>query len=65
MFNPAEVGEGTPNDLEVVNILGFFLLRMKGKDVEGYFTQYPGLVVTGGNDIIDDAAFSRTVTLVR
>jgi hypothetical protein len=65
LFNPAEAGNKSPTDLQVVNILGFFLLNMKGKDVQGYFTQYPGLVVSGGTDIIDDAAFSRTVTLVR
>jgi hypothetical protein len=65
LFDPTEVDNQSPADLKVVNILGFFILKMQGKDVQGYFTHYPGLVVSGGDDIVDDAAFSHSVMLVR
>ena len=50
--------------LRIVNILGFFINRVQGNEVSGYFTTVPGLVV-GGAGINREAAFMMTPQLVR
>lgn len=52
--------------LDVVNILGFFLERRQGNNIYGYLTHYPGLIAGGGaGNVIEDAAWSRTIMLIR
>jgi hypothetical protein len=66
LFDPA-ANRIAPNNptMTVVNILGFFIERMSGKDVVGVFTGYTGMAAAGGDVIQDTAAFSKTVVLVR
>lgn len=60
-----ELGKQQGNtNIKVVRILGFFLDRMSGNDVVGYFTSIPGLLVNGPS-LNFNAAFSKTVLLVR
>jgi hypothetical protein len=51
-------------ELRIANILGFFIDRVDGSEVIGYFTEVPGLVV-GNNGLNIEAAFMKTVQLVR
>jgi hypothetical protein len=66
VFNTATFSQ-TPGAewLEVVNILGFFLEQRQGNNIFGYLTHYPGLSATGGGGVTGEAAFSRTVMLIR
>ncbi|MFB3855361.1 MAG: pilus assembly protein TadG-related protein [Vicinamibacterales bacterium] len=50
-------------DLEVTNVLGFFIDRMEGNDVIGYLTHIP--TTYRGGAVNREAAFLRTVILVR
>jgi hypothetical protein len=65
LFNPATFVDG--GDIQVVNILGFFIVAQDSKDksVQGYLTTYPGLTSADGGTVVDQAAFSHVVTLVR
>jgi hypothetical protein len=51
--------------LRVVNILGFFIKERQGNTIQGYLTTFNGMAAEGGGNIEDDAAFSKTVVLVR
>jgi Flp pilus assembly protein TadG len=51
-------------DVHVVNLLGFFVNRMNGQDVEGYLCAIPGNLV-GESPIGDQSSFVRTIQLVR
>ena len=67
VFNTATFSQ-TPGAewLEVVNILGFFLDQRQGNNIFGYLTHYPGLSATGGaGTVTGEAAFSRTIMLIR
>ncbi len=49
----------------MVNILGFFLEPMVGKDLRGILVRKPGLLVNGSGDVSPSAAFTRVTLLVR
>jgi hypothetical protein len=51
--------------LEVVNILGLFLLERQGNQIRGVITHYGGTATQGGGNLPEPAAFSHTVVLVR
>jgi hypothetical protein len=52
-------------DIQIVNILGFFLDHMQGNDVVGYFMTYPGQLDANAPTVGNQSAFTRTVVLVR
>jgi Flp pilus assembly protein TadG len=65
VFNPAKLdGKSGHFSLEVVNILGFFLLPPQGKEIRGVITRFSGVATQGGG-LPEHAAFSHTVLLVR
>lgn len=49
----------------MVNILGFFLEPMVGKDLRGILVTKPGLLVTGKGSASHSAAFTTVTLLVR
>ena len=52
--------------LRIVNILGFFIDRMQGQDVQGVFMRVPGVLVAGaGSNVNPNAAFMQVPLLVR
>jgi hypothetical protein len=57
--------EGGRTTVNIVNILGFFIDRMQGNDVVGYFTTVPALKVGNGGNINVNNSFAKVVTLVR
>jgi Putative Flp pilus-assembly TadE/G-like len=65
VFNPATFSQNPGAAyLEVVNIIGFFLLERQGNEIRGVITHYGG-VATQGGQLPENAAFSHTVVLVR
>jgi hypothetical protein len=65
VFNPATFGQNPGAAyLEVVNIIGFFLLERQGNEIRGVITHYGGVAAAGGG-LPEEAAFSHTVVLVR
>ena len=67
LFDTAQYYAGKLNGLTtltVVNIVGFFIDRMQGNNVVGYFTQAPGLS-TGNSSIAPEASFLTQIQLVR
>ena len=52
-------------DVQIVNILGFFVATMAGNTVVGYFMTLPGQLAPGGPGVGDDSAFQRIFLLVR
>jgi hypothetical protein len=66
VFNPATYSQNPGAAyLEVVNIIGFFLLERQGNEIRGVITGFSGVKAQGGNEVINAAAFSQTVSLVR
>jgi Flp pilus assembly protein TadG len=66
VFNPATFSQNPGAQyLEVVNIIGFFLLERQGNEIRGVITGYKGVKATGGPPVSDAAAFSYTISLVR
>lgn len=61
----AEGKQGGRIEVRIVNILGLFIEGLQGNDVIGYLTHYPALVAEGGTEIVEEAAFARTIVLVR
>jgi len=57
--------QGGRIDIKIVNILGFFIERMDGNDVEGYLMTHPSLYIAGGDTVVDEAAFTKVIMLVR
>jgi Flp pilus assembly protein TadG len=55
-------GNGT---VHIVNILGFFVDRMDGKDVVGYLATKPDLKVKGAGSVAPTASFIKAIQLVR
>src|SRR6185503_14277241 len=55
-------GKGT---VHIVNILGFFVDKMQGKDVEGYIAMKTDLLVSNGGSVSPSAAFLQAIRLVR
>jgi Flp pilus assembly protein TadG len=51
--------------LQVTNILGFFVLPMQGNNVRGVLMTYPGDFKAGSGNVDETAAFLYTVVLVR
>jgi hypothetical protein len=51
--------------IRMVNILGFFLEPMVGKDLRGVLVTKPGLLVSGGGEVSPSAAFTTVTLLVR
>ena len=51
--------------IRMVNILGFFLEPMVGKDLRGILVKKPGLLVNGSGDVSPSAAFTTVTLLVR
>ena len=67
LFNPDAYDAGRASgriDIEIVNIMGFWLEGMQGNDVVGYITHYPALA-SGSSSVSEESAFLRTVVLVR
>jgi hypothetical protein len=65
VFNPATFSQDPGAAyLEVVNIIGFFLLQRQGNEIGGVITHYGGVATQGGG-LPEEAAFSHTVVLVR
>jgi Flp pilus assembly protein TadG len=66
VFNPAAYAQNPGAAyLEVVNILGFFLLERQGNEIRGVITGFSGLATQGGGNLPEPGAFSHTVVLVR
>ena len=55
-------GNGT---VLIVNILGFFVDKMQGNDVEGYLMTMPDLLVSNGGGVAQNGSFIKAVQLVR
>ena len=55
-------GAGT---VHVVNILGFFVDKMSGKDVIGYLSTKPDVKVSNGGGVVNSASFIKAIQLVR
>jgi hypothetical protein len=51
--------------VKVVNILGFFADRLEAGGIVGYLVNYPGEFNAGFGDVVDDAAFLKTIQLIR
>ena len=51
--------------IRMVNILGFFLEPMQGKDLRGILVTKPGLLVSGSANVSPSAAFTTVTLLVR
>jgi hypothetical protein len=51
--------------VNLVNILGFFVDKMDGNDVVGYFTNVPGLYVAGKGNVGVNSGFAKVIMLVR
>lgn len=49
----------------ITNIMGFFVLPMSGKDVEGYLCAIPGELVAGSPSLDNSSSFLRIIQLVR
>jgi hypothetical protein len=60
-----EARQGGRTEVNIVRILGFFIDKMQGNDVVGYFTTVPALIVAGGGAPDLNSSFARTVMLVR
>jgi Flp pilus assembly protein TadG len=56
--------QGLPQ-FTIVNILGFFIDRMQGNDVVGYFTETPGLTTGAAPSITPQSAFLWQIQLIR
>jgi hypothetical protein len=52
-------------NVKLVNILGFFIDKMQGNDVVGYFTNVPGLFVAGKGSVGVNSGFAKVIMLVR
>jgi hypothetical protein len=52
-------------DVEIVNILGFFLEDVLAGNVEGYFMQVRGSYSASNGDVTQDSSFAKTIALVR
>ena len=52
-------------DVQIVNILGFFVVNMQGNDVVGYLMTRPGQLAPGGPGVGEGSAFQRINLLVR
>jgi hypothetical protein len=52
-------------DVLIVNILGFFVDKMTGDDVEGYLMTMPDLLVSNGGGVANNGAFIKAIRLVR
>ena len=52
-------------DIQIVNILGFFIEGMAGNDVLGRLTHYPGTFSPGGGNLNPNSAFQRVILLVQ
>ena len=57
--------EGGRTSVNIVNILGFFIDRMVGNDVVGYFTTVPALKLAGAGTPNVNTSFAKVVMLVR
>ena len=55
-------GQGT---VKIVNILGFFVDKMSGKDVIGYLSTKPDVKVSNGGGVVNSASFIKAIQLVR
>ena len=67
LFNPDAYDAGRASgriDIDIVNVMGFWLEGMQGNDVVGYITHYPALA-SGSSTVSEESAFLRTVVLVR
>jgi hypothetical protein len=51
--------------LQVTNILGFFVEGMQGQDVTGILLPYRAEYTPGGSEVVEDSAFLYSVVLVR
>jgi len=51
--------------IEITNILGFYIERMQGNDVIGYFLTYPGDFNPDNDAVPEEAAFLKQIILVR
>jgi Flp pilus assembly protein TadG len=68
VFNTASytyAGKSGRTTVDVVNILGFFVEKMSGKDVLGYLVAEPTLFVAGKGEVPAESAFSKVILLVR
>jgi hypothetical protein len=52
-------------ELRIVNLLGFFIKHMNGADIEGAITTIPGTFETSRPGMAREAAFVKTLALVR
>ena len=48
-----------------MNILGFFVDKMTGNDVEGYLMTMPDLLVSNGGGVAQNGSFIKAIRLVR
>jgi Flp pilus assembly protein TadG len=66
VFNPATFSQNPGAAyLQVVNIMGLFLLERQGNTIRGVITGYNGVSAQGGSEVWETAAFSYNVSLVR
>lgn len=52
-------------DIQIVNILGFFIEGLSGNDVIGRLTHYPGVLSPGAGTLDPNSAFQRVILLVQ
>jgi hypothetical protein len=52
-------------DIQIINILGFFIEDLVGNDVRGVITHYPGTFDPGAQTPNPNAAFQRVILLVQ
>jgi hypothetical protein len=67
LYNPEVYADGKQNgrtDIQVSNIVGFFVDSLNGNDVVGYLTVYPGQA-RSNVDLPNESAFLRSIVLMR
>jgi hypothetical protein len=59
----------TTGEIEIVNVFGFFLIEPLPNppdfEIHGILVEMPGLLISGGGAVPEDAAFLKTVQLIR
>ena len=52
-------------DVEIVNIIGFFLEQVTAQSVEGYFMMVAGDYSGGNSTVTENSSFAKTIRLVQ
>lgn len=68
VFDPDAYAQADTNgsfQIQITNILGFFIDRIEGNSIVGYLMTYPGLIVDDSPTVDETASFLKTVALIR